>query len=301
MIDKKAIRIRPYCKDDKEQVLETLALGFSLVGDRIFQSTVRSRSTVLSILAKSLTYTLVLELAIVTLSTVNTSSPSSSGHSVLKEFRALQEVLMRPESVQGLVDQFLKPSFILLGAVTTLLVTLSTIYSIYRSNLKDTEMYLQGCIDEDLGDITAYYQEDVVAVTSEKQDKTNKKKTTTTTRKNRSQFWTFKPHSSSDAELRRLSVHPNYRRLGISKMLVQTLRDSAKRQGFKRVILSTTIHQSEALMGYIRFGFDKERLVWTEPFFTWFGVLDLCATQEERDAQKEKQDALIREVGANIQ
>ncbi|KAG0220437.1 hypothetical protein BGX33_000112 [Mortierella sp. NVP41] len=340
MIDKKAIRIRPYCKDDKEQVLETLALGFSLVGDRIFQSTVRSRSTVLSILAKSLTYTLVLELAIVTLSTVNISSPSSSGHSVLEEFRALQEVLMRPESVQELVDQFLKPSFILLGAVITLLVTLSTIYSIYRSNLKDTEMYLQGCIDEDLGDITAYYQEDIVAVTSEKQEKTNKKKKTTTTRKNRSQFWvacleshpqlvlgcislddisahteslrskhlkyggtpeTFKPPSSSDAELRRLSVHPNYRRLGISKMLVQTLRDSAKRQGFKRVILSTTIHQSEALMGYIRFGFDKERLVWTEPFFTWFGVLDLCATQEEKDAQKEKQDALIREVGANIQ
>ncbi|KAF9323881.1 hypothetical protein BGZ91_003286 [Linnemannia elongata] len=345
MIDKSAIRIRPYTEADRDQVHETLFLGFSMVGDRIFQKTVRHRNTAFSILAKSLTYTLVLEFLLVTLFAVNNNNSNTgtgSGTSVggmMGDFRVLREALMEPTTVQGMVGQFLKPSFLLLGAGITVLVTLATVYSMYSSNQKETQTYIQGCLDEDLGDIVAYYQKDVSIV--EKQDKDSKANEHKTgqqqKKKNRSQFWvacleshpqlvlgcislddvafhsesllskhlkqgspasSFEEPSEFDAELRRLSVHPNYRRLGIAKLLIQTLKDSAKKQGFKRVILTTTIHQSEALVGYIRFGFEREKLVRITEFFTlWYGYLRLNATAKEIEAQKENQALFLREVG----
>ncbi|KAG0286528.1 hypothetical protein BGZ96_009367, partial [Linnemannia gamsii] len=122
MIDKTAIRIRPYQEADRDQVLETLFSGFSMVGDRNFQKTVRHRSTALAILAKSLIYTLVLELAIVTLSAVNNFQGNGTvSGGVMRDFKALQEALMEPTTVQGMVGQFLKPSFMLLGAAMTVL------------------------------------------------------------------------------------------------------------------------------------------------------------------------------------
>ncbi|KAG0317614.1 hypothetical protein BGZ97_005129 [Linnemannia gamsii] len=345
MIDKAAIRIRPYQEADRDQVLETLFLGFSMVGDRIVQKTIRHRSTVLGILAKSLLYTLLLELAIVTLSAINNSQGSGTG-GVVEDFKALQEALMEPTTIQGMVSQFLKPSFMLLAAGMTVLVTLATVYSIYSNNEKETEKYIQGCLDEDLGDIVAYYQKDVpssppsAATIDSKEIETSrnrKTKSATTPKKNRSQFWvacleshpqlvlgcislddvaahadslltkhlkqgspesTFTEPSEFDAELRRLSVHPNYRRLGVAKLLMQTLKDSAKKQGFKRVILSTTFHQPEAIAGYIRFGFEREKLVRISEFFTlWFAELKLNATAKEIEAQKEQQAAFLREVG----
>ncbi|KAF9125735.1 hypothetical protein BGW39_007185 [Mortierella sp. 14UC] len=368
MIDKSAIRIRPYQEQDKDQVHETLFLGFSMVGNRIFQKSVLARSTALSILAKSLLYTLVVELALVSFSTVNSYGSSSSSNAasinntsngtsnsdgngngngnatwikenILDNFKALYEALMEPASVQGMVTQFLQPSFILIGASITVLTTLATIWTIYSNNERETETYVQSCLDEDLGDIVAYYQKDVVVPEEQQQYKTagNKDTTRTKTKKNRSQFWvacleshpnlvlgcislddiaahsesllskhlkqggtleSFTQPSDLDAELRRLSVHPNYRRLGIAKLLIQTLQESAKKQGFKRVILSTTIHQSEALVGYIRFGFDCEKMHRISEFFTlWYGELKLNSTQKERDAQREKQPELLRQVG----
>lgn len=346
MIDKSAIRIRPYTKEDRDQVHEMLFLGFSMVGDRIFQKTVRHRSTALSILAKSLTYTLVIELLLVTLSAVNNNSTTGTGTGtgvggMMGDFKALQEALMEPTNVQGMVGQFLKPSFMLLGAGITILVTLVTVYSMYSYNMKDTQTYIQGCLEDDLGDIVAYYQKDVSTV--EKQDKDSKANGNKTghqqqqQKKNRSQFWvacleshpqlvlgcislddvafhseallskhlkqgspasSFEQPSEFDAELRRLSVHPNYRRLGIAKLLMQTLRDSAKKQGFKRVILSTTKHQREALVGYIRFGFEREKFVRITEFFTlWYGYLRLNATAKEIEVQKENQALFLKEVG----
>lgn len=80
--------------------------------------------------------------------------------------------------------------------------------------------------------------------------------------------------------------------------MIQTLKDSAKKQGFKRVILSTTIHQSEALVGYIRFGFEREKLLRITEFFTlWYGYLRLNATAKEIEAQKENQALFLKEVG----
>ncbi|KAK3837090.1 MAG: hypothetical protein JOS17DRAFT_733077 [Linnemannia elongata] len=345
MIDKSAIRIRPYTNADRDQVHETLFLGFSMVGDRIFQKTIRHRSTALSILAKSVTYTLIIELLLVTLSAVNSNPTTGTGPGtgiagMVGDFRALMDALMEPTTVQGMVGQFLKPSFILLGAGITVLVTLATVYSMYSSNEKDTQTYIQGCLEDDLGDIAAYYQMDVSTV--EKQDKDSKANGNKTgqhqqQKKNRSQFWvacleshpqlvlgcislddvafhsesllskhlkqgspasSFQQPSEFDAELRRLSVHPNYRRLGIAKLLIQTLRDFAKKQGFKRVILSTTIHQSEALVGYIRFGFEREKFVRITEFFTlWYGYLRLNATTKEVEEQKENQALYLKEVG----
>ena len=196
MIDKSAIRIRPYTEADRDQVHETLFLGFSLVSDRIFQKTVRHRSTALSIFVKSLTYTLVLELLLVTLSVVNNNSTTGTGTGtgvggMMGDFRALQEALMEPTTVQGMVGQFMKPSFMLLGAGITVLVTLATVYSIYSKSQKETQTYIQSCLEEDLGDIVGYYQKDVSTV--EKQDKDSKANGNNTgqqqKKKNRSQFW----------------------------------------------------------------------------------------------------------------
>jgi ribosomal protein S18 acetylase RimI-like enzyme len=244
-------------------------------------------------------------------------------------FKALYETLMEPTSFQMMASQFLRPSFILIGVAVTILTTLATIWNAYSTNERDTETYIQGCLEDDLGDIVAYYQ----------QDKAVGNEDTTGTRKmkNRSQFWvacleshpnlvlgcislddiaahsesllskhlkqggtpeSFTQPSDLDAELRRLSVHPNYRRLGIAKLLMQTLQESAKKQGFKRVILSTTIHQSEALVGYIRFGFECEKMLHISEFFTlWFGQLKLNSTQKERDAQQKNQPSLLKQVG----
>ncbi|KAF9899564.1 hypothetical protein EC991_008617 [Linnemannia zychae] len=352
MIDKSAIRIRPYQEQDKEQVHETLFLGFSMVGSRILQKTVRAHSTALSILAKSLLYTLVAELAIVAFSTANNSSSTSykSGNdesnstlrvkeNALGNFKALYEALMEPASVKEMIAQFVQPSFVLIGVGITVLTTLASVWTLYSNNERDTETYIQSCLDEDLGDIVTYYQKDVVVTENQHQDKAagNKHTTGTKTKKNRSQFWvacleshpnlvlgcislddvaahsesllskhlkqggtleSFTKPSDLDAELRRLSVHPNYRRLGIAKLLMQTLQEYAKKQGFKRVILSTTIHQSEALAGYIRFGFDCEKMQRLSEFFTlWYGELKLNSTQKDRDAQREKQPELLRQAG----
>ncbi|KAG0050069.1 hypothetical protein BGZ83_005154 [Gryganskiella cystojenkinii] len=86
----------------------------------------------------------------------------------------------------------------------------------------------------------------------------------------------FQTPSEKDSELRRMSVHPDYRRLGIGKMMLETLRDHAKAQGFKRVLLSTTFFQTEAIAGYEKFGFKKEKVVELDAHFhLWFAVLEL--------------------------
>lgn len=110
----------------------------------------------------------------------------------------------------------------------------------------------------------------------------------------------FTAPKESDAELRRLSVHSDYRRLGISKILVEKLIEYAREQGFERVILSTTMVQKEALAGYIRRGFEKERLIkFDEMFSIWFGALDLKTTAEnDKEVRSLKQQEWLREVAA---
>ncbi|KAF9932741.1 hypothetical protein FBU30_007391 [Linnemannia zychae] len=342
MIDKSAIRIRPYKAEDREQVLEALYAGFSMVGDRLFQKTISSKSTIFTILAKSFSFALLVEIALVTLSSIAKSSPesemsSTSGYFALfQDFKSLQSLLMEPTTVQTMAYQLLRPKFALIGLAVMFLAALSMVYSIFVETQKSTDTYYQSCMEEDLGDIVAYYQKNIpnpsAATDAEKQDQASIKG-----KKNRSQFWvacldthpdivlgsislddiffhsesllakhlregqspkTFVEPSEFDGELRRLAVHPNYRRLGISKMLLQTLYDSAKKHGFKRIILSTTLLQKEALVGYIRFGFEREKFVNVSEFFQfWYGQLNLNATAQQKKTQKDNQNMLLKEVG----
>ncbi|KAF9968036.1 hypothetical protein BGZ70_007048 [Mortierella alpina] len=336
-IDKSAIRIRPYVEDDYDQVMDFLVQGFNTVGERILARTIKRPSTALSILTQSITYTLLIELALTAL----TNAPTSTGSSALsvENLRSLHETLMKPESVQDLILRFLKPSFLLLWCIVSLIVAGTTLARIYRKCVSSNRDYIQSCFNDDLQDIQGYYQSSMQDSTppSDDQKKGNNK---TSKKKNRSQFWvacldshpqvimgcialddnyahaahlkkkhlaqgetaeSFTMPRESDAELRRLSVHPDYRRLGISKILVEKLIEYAKEQGFKRVIMSTTMVQKEALVGYIRRGFEKERLITIDNVFNiWFGALDLTTTPPEKDKEirSRKQQEWLREVAA---
>ncbi|KAF9940376.1 hypothetical protein BGZ75_004140 [Mortierella antarctica] len=328
-IDKSAIRIRPYVEEDHDQVMDFLVGGLSTVGERIHSRTMRRPSTAISILVQSTAYTLLIELALTALANAPTS-PSSPALS-LDTLRSLHETLLKPESVQDLIHSFLKPSFFFLWIIVSLIVAGTTLAMIHRKCVAGNREYIQGCFKDDLQDIPGYYQSSTTPSDGKRDNSNNKKK-------NRSQFWvacldshpqvimgcialddnyahaahlkkkhlaqgqteeSFTMPRESDAELRRLSVHPDYRRLGISKILVEKLIEHAKEQGFKRVVLSTTMVQKEALVGYIRRGFEKERLIKVDRVFNiWFGTLNLKATDKEKEARSSKQQEWLREVEA---
>ncbi|KAG0250620.1 hypothetical protein BG011_008204 [Mortierella polycephala] len=315
-INKEAIRIRPYTKDDYDQVASILYAGFSIVSDRQFKHTVKHYTTALSILLKSVIYTTLIELALLAYDNLSTLSSMETIHT-------LQESLMKPESAQDLILQFIKPSFLILWVFVTIVVALTTLVATYKQLTGTLADYIQGSFEDDLADIPAYYQSSQTAGK-------NKSK------KNRSQFWvacleshpdivmgcvalddlsahveqlkkkhlkeggtesSFEIPKESDSELRRLSVNINYRRLGISKLLLQKLESHAKEQGFKRIILSSTLYQKEALAGYIRFGFEKEKILKLSKFFSiWCGALNLKATLKEKEDQKRRQDEMIKET-----
>ena len=247
---------------------------------------------------------------------------------------------MQPETVQEMITKFLKPSFIGLWALVTMIVTVVHLLRLYKYSSTETDGYIQESLNDDLADISTYYQqgrknnnnhngeqdqeevEDVAA-------KSTRRKTTAAIKKNttaeiqkkvdHSEFWVaclashpqvilgcvaledlnahqehlkkkheksnqlgnqqkseFKIPDEKDCELRRMSVHPDYRRLGIGKMLLIQLKTYAKEQGFKRVVLTTTTYQHEAIAGYEKFGFVKEKIMLVDKYFRiWFGVLEL--------------------------
>ncbi|KAF9199324.1 hypothetical protein BGZ49_010574 [Haplosporangium sp. Z 27] len=314
-IDKSAILVRPYAKEDYDQVSSILIEGFKSLDTRFFSQKAKHYTTFLSIVIKSTIYTILVELALTAFLNVR-SSPSS--YSSLMDFNSLSEALTKPESAQSLIKQFLSPSLLIIWAIVSIATGLSTMLGTYRWAIAVNENYIEGSFNDDLADIPKYYQSD-----------SNKKR-------NRSQFWvaclkshpqivmgcialddvsahkehlkkkhlkeggkeeTFVVPKDTDAELRRLSVHPNYRRLGISRILTEKLVEYAKANKFKRVFFTTTIHQTAALAGYIRFGFDKEKISTYGNFITiWHGTLNLYATKEEKEAQELKKEILLREI-----
>ena len=57
------------------------------------------------------------------------------------------------------------------------------------------------------------------------------------------------------AELRRLSVHEDYRRLGIAEKLVSELKEFSKKCGYQAIMISCPSNHSVALAAYKKFGF----------------------------------------------
>ena len=65
----------------------------------------------------------------------------------------------------------------------------------------------------------------------------------------------YQEKDSSTVDLNRLSVDPNFRRLGIAKQLIQHLLSKVKSLGYKRVILTTSVNQLGVHTLYEKIGF----------------------------------------------
>ncbi|GJJ79019.1 hypothetical protein EMPS_11378 [Entomortierella parvispora] len=317
MIDKSAILIRPYTKEDNDQVISMLLTGFAPVGERYFQERAKTYSTVLAIFTQSLIYSTLIELA---LTAYRTSTSSSF---TFDDFSVLKETLNQPETVQGMIARFLKPSFVALFAVVTMIVAVVYLVRLYKYCTSGTDVYIQEQLKDDMADISAYYQsgqnsEGEGKIESTERDTRSKTKAAKEIKskkaEDRSHFWVaclashpqvilgcvgaedlyahqdhlrmkhekmnsgtpFEVPSMGDCELRRMSVHPNYRRLGIGKILMAKLKEHAIQSGFKRIVLSTTFYHPEAIAGYKKFGFVNDKVtVIDEDFHLWFGSLDL--------------------------
>ncbi|KAG0024436.1 hypothetical protein BGZ81_007708 [Podila clonocystis] len=298
-MDKSAIQIRPYNKDDRDQVITILLTGFKPVGQRIFHHLAKKSSTTFSILLKSTTFAFLLNLAWVALS----NNWSSSSPSTLSDWNLahLQLLLTHPRLLQRIIVQFMQPSFLVLWALTSVFFAVYTLAKLFKFSMDGNMDYIRGSLRDDLADISAYYQADafsksqfwVACLASHPQlvlgcvalddnaahaDHLKKKHL----EEGRSEE-SFEKPDPEECELRRMSVHPDYRRLGIGKRLLQTLKVHAVEKGFKRVILSTTTYQVEAIAGYKQFGFVERCVqVLNDHFSIWIAALDLTkAVQTE--------------------
>jgi GNAT superfamily N-acetyltransferase len=67
----------------------------------------------------------------------------------------------------------------------------------------------------------------------------------------------LKPQSSHTAEVVRMSVAADCRRLGIGRMILKQLLRQAKALGYSRIVLETTASWADAVNFYLAFGFHK--------------------------------------------
>jgi GNAT superfamily N-acetyltransferase len=65
----------------------------------------------------------------------------------------------------------------------------------------------------------------------------------------------FKLHSDDTVEIVRMSVDKDCRRLGVGRLILESLCEAAKQRGFKRVILETTGTWDEVIAFYLGRGF----------------------------------------------
>ncbi|KAG0348707.1 N-acetylaspartate synthetase [Podila humilis] len=311
VFDKSMIKIRPYNEDDRDQVLSILIAGFHPVGTRLFHHLSRKSSTALSILLKSTIIALLLNLAWIALSSkffsVSTTTPSGGTTTdLISRFRMILEQQQYSNFLDRILVLFMKPSFLILWALTSVVVAIYTLAKLYRMAMGGNTSYIEGSLRDDLGDISSYYQT------------TDDLQSLPPCKKNRSQFWVaclashpqlvlgcialddlaahekqlrkkhiaenrtgeFEKPKPEDSELRRMSVHSDYRRLGIGKLLLETLRQHAVDNGFKSVKLSTTVLQVEAIAGYRQFGFEEVAIVTIYSHFRiWIAALDLTKKQ----------------------
>lgn len=67
----------------------------------------------------------------------------------------------------------------------------------------------------------------------------------------------FQPRDSETAEIRRMRVHPEYRREGFGERLLGMLEDCAKELGFNQVVLDTNEHLGAAQSLYQKHGYEE--------------------------------------------
>ncbi len=66
----------------------------------------------------------------------------------------------------------------------------------------------------------------------------------------------IKPYTQTIAEVKRMFVHPDFRRQGIAKSILTALEDWAKELNYSSAILETGVKQSEAIALYKRSGYN---------------------------------------------
>ena len=82
----------------------------------------------------------------------------------------------------------------------------------------------------------------------------------------------FQHNDDQTAELNRMSVDVQYRRLGIAKMLTEDLIQLLKKQGYKKVVATTTSNQVGAHGFYENLGFTHTRIIYLGSF-----MADYCS------------------------
>ncbi|KAG0328571.1 hypothetical protein BGZ99_005050 [Dissophora globulifera] len=315
-ITSKNIRLRPYLKEDYDQLIAVVLYGFDALDKPLFVHHAKKLFSPTSILFRSTVYTLLIQLALIAFS--NSTSFSS------QDLGSLREALILPGTAQRIIRQLLQPSFLAVWIFVSLAVAAVKLVSIYRWTHSTNRSFFDASVTDDLSDIDGYYQ-------SQRAASVDKGK------KNRSRFWVacldshpqtvvgcvalddcwahteylrkkhlshggtednFEAPREGYGELRRLFVHQNYRRLGISRMLIDALVEHAKEHGFEHVFFTTTYFQIAAVYGYIRYGFQKEKSAILAVYKLWFGTMKLHATEKEKQKQKSEQTAMIQEINA---
>ena len=78
----------------------------------------------------------------------------------------------------------------------------------------------------------------------------------------------FQHIDEQTAELNRLSVDIQYRRLGIAKMLTENLIQLVRKQGYRKVVATTTSNQVGAHRFYENLGFANTRIIYFGSFMS---------------------------------
>ncbi|KAF9585016.1 hypothetical protein BGW38_004269 [Lunasporangiospora selenospora] len=216
--------------------------------------------------------------------------------------------------------------FVMVWVWMSMAVALVTISRMYKTSRANMENYIRQSFEDDLNDISHFYQDfEDPTLFSDDEDEPQHRNKDSKPHKNRSQFWVaclrshpqlvfgcvglddnfvrtnalrqkhdqqvgdkapFQRPDKGSGELRRMSVHPDYRRLGIGMMLLKSLEDHARAQGFSRVKLSTTFYQQEAIQGYMKFGFKLEKSITVDTGFVInFYDLDLGLGKEDKQTE----------------
>ena len=78
----------------------------------------------------------------------------------------------------------------------------------------------------------------------------------------------FQHIDEQTVELNRLSVDIQYRRLGIAKMLTENLIQLVRKQGYRKVVATTTSNQVGAHRFYENLGFANTRIIYFGSFMS---------------------------------